>query len=78
MDVNQTFENYQNFINEIPDDYSGDELEDFMEEPTDNENNVQKIVLNYIHRMVLFGMIYKETYYNHIDDNITDQILSFL
>lgn len=78
MDVNQTFENYQNFINEIPDDYSGDELEDFMEEPTDNENNVQKIVLNYIHRMVLFGMIYKETYYNHIDDNITEQILSFL
>lgn len=78
MDVNQTFENYQNFINEIPDDYSGDELEDFMEEPPDNENNVQKIVLNYIHRMVLFGMIYKETYYNHIDDNITDQILSFL
>ena len=78
MDVNQTFEYYQNFINEIPDDYSGDELEDFMEEPTDNENNVQKIVLNYIHRMVLFGMIYKETYYNHIDDNITDQILSFL
>jgi len=78
MDVNQTFENYQNFINEIPDDYSGDELEDFMEEPPDNENNVQKIVLNYIHRMVLFGMIYKETYYNHIDDNITEQILSFL
>jgi hypothetical protein len=78
MDVNQTFENYQNFINEIPDDYSGDELEDFMEEPADNENNVQKIVLNYIHRMVLFGMIYKETYYNHIDDNITEQILSFL
>jgi hypothetical protein len=78
MDVNQTFENYQNFINEIPDDYSGDELEDFMEEPTDNENNVQKIVLQYIHRMVLFGMIYKETYYNHIDDNITEQILSFL
>jgi hypothetical protein len=43
MEVNQTFENYQNFINEIPDDYSGDELEDFMEEPPDNENNVQKI-----------------------------------
>jgi hypothetical protein len=78
MEVNQTFENYQNFINEIPDDYSGDELEDFMEEPPDNENNVQKIVLNYIHRMVLFGMIYKETYYNHIDDNLTEQILSFL
>ena len=78
MDVNQTFENYQNFINEIPDDYSGDELEDFMEEPPDNENNVQKIVLQYIHKMVLFGMIYKETYYNHIDDNITEQILSFL
>jgi hypothetical protein len=78
MEVNQTFENYQNFINEIPDDYSGDELEDFMEQPPDNENNVQKIVLNYIHRMVLFGMIYKETYYNHIDDNLTEQILSFL
>ena len=78
MEVNKTFENYQNFINEIPDDYSGDELEDFMEQPPDNENNVQKIVLNYIHRMVLFGMIYKETYYNHIDDNLTDQILSFL
>jgi hypothetical protein len=78
MEVNQTFENYQNFINEIPDDYSGDELEDFMEEPPDNENNVQKIVLNYIHQMVLFGMIYKETYYNHIDDNLTEQILSFL
>jgi len=78
MEVNQTFENYQNFINEIPDDYSGDELEDFMEEHPDNENNVQKIVLNYIHRMVLFGMIYKETYYNHIDDNLTEQILSFL
>jgi len=78
MEVNKTFENYQNFINEIPDDYSGDELEDFMEQPPDNENNVQKIVLKYIHRMVLFGMIYKETYYNHIDDNLTDQILSFL
>jgi hypothetical protein len=49
-----------------------------MEEPPDNENNVQKIVLNSIHRMVLFGMIYKETYYNHIDDNLTEQILSFL
>ena len=77
MNVNETFENYQNFINEIPDDYSGDELENFMEEP-ENENNVQKIVLNYIHRMVLFGMIYKENYYNNIDDNITEQILSFL
>jgi nitrogen regulatory protein PII-like uncharacterized protein len=77
MDVNQ------NFINEISDDYSGsmsDELEDFMEESSieENENNVKKIVLNYIHRMVLFGMIYKENYYNNIDDNITDQILSFL
>ena len=76
MDDEQTFEYYQNFINEIPDDYSGDELEDFMEEPPVNE--VQKIVLQYIHRMVLFGMIYKETYYNHIDNNITEQILSFL
>jgi hypothetical protein len=64
--VNQTFEN---FMNEIPDDYIGDE-------PSDND--VHKIVLNYIHRMVLLDMIYKETYYNRIDGNITEQILSFL
>ena len=65
----------QTFENEIPDDYSGDELEYFMEEST---SDVQKIVLQYIHRMVLFGMIYKENYYNNVDEYITEQILSFL
>ena len=74
---NQIFENYKNFINEIPDDFSGDELEDFMEED-EVENNVKKSMVKYIHRMVLFGMTYKENYYNNIDENITENILNFL
>ena len=73
----QIFENYKNFIEEIPEDFSGDELEDFMEEDK-VQNNVKKSMLKYIHRMVLFGLTYKKNYYNNIDENITDRILEFL
>ena len=48
-----------------------------MEEEED-ENHVKKSMIKYIHRMVLFGMTYKENYYNNIDENITENILNFL
>lgn len=72
----QLFDNYKNFILDIPDDFSGDELEDFLEEG--EKNKVQKVVLNHIYNTILFGMTYKKNYYNRVDENIKDKILSYL
>lgn len=72
----QLFDNYKNFILDIPDDFSGDELEDFLEEG--EKNKVQKVVLKHIYNMILFGMTYKKNYYNRVDENIKDKILSYL
>jgi hypothetical protein len=75
----QIFEDYKNFILEIPDDFSGDELEDFMEvEDSIEPNKVKSSMLKHIYSMILFGMTYEKNYYNRIDEYISNNVLSFL
>lgn len=73
----QIFEDYKNFILEIPEDFSGDELEDFMEEDND-PGEVKSCMLRDIYTMVLFGLTYKKNYYFMIDEHISNNILSYL
>lgn len=73
MSLQRKFEEYRNFIEEIPDDFSGDELEDFLDHP----NSVNTDLLKYIYEMVLYGMIYDKKYYKKIN-NIKYKILNFL
>jgi len=71
--IPKIFENYRNFIDEIPEDYSGDELEDYIETPETANKNLMK----HIYEMVLFGITYKKDYYNKFDDNITNKIIEY-
>jgi len=71
----QIFDEYKNFILEIPDNFSGDELEDFLE---DEPKKIKSSMLNYIYEMVLFSMTYEKNYHNKVNEDISDLILSFL
>jgi hypothetical protein len=66
---------YHDFINEIPEYTSGDELDDYIEHPEDAHQNFMK----YIYNMVLFGITYEnENYFKINDNNIKKNILKFL
>ena len=67
------YKEYQTFIKEIPDDFSGDELEDFIDHPNSLNTDLSK----YIYEMILFGLIYNKKYYKKIN-NIRYKILKFL
>jgi hypothetical protein len=71
--IPKIFENYRSFIEEIPDDYSGDELEDYIETP----ESAHKDLMKYIYEMILFGITYEKEYYNKIDNKITNKILEY-
>jgi hypothetical protein len=73
MTLQQKFEEYKTFIEEIPNDFSGDELEDFIDYPY----SVNKELIKYIYKMILFGLIYDKKYYNKIN-KIKHKILEFL
>ena len=71
--IPKIFEKYRTFIEEIPDDFSGDELEDYIEKP----ESANKELMKYIYEMVLFGITYKKDYYNKFDDYITNKIIEY-
>lgn len=71
--IPKIYKNYQEFIDEIPDIASGDELEDYIEYPEGGNKDFVK----YIYNMVLFGITYDKHYYYKIDDNIRENILSY-
>jgi hypothetical protein len=71
--IPKIFENYRTFIQEIPDDFSGDELEDYIDGPDSANKNLMK----HIYEMVLFGITYKKDYYNKFDDYITNKIIEY-
>ena len=70
--IEKIFKTYANFIEEIPEDFSGDELEDYIETP----KNVNKDLMKYIYKMVLFSIIYKKDYYNKL--NNTNVIITII
>ena len=71
--IPKIFKNYQEFIEEIPDIASGDELDDYIEDPEGGNREFVK----YIYNMVLFGMTYDKSYYYGMDNNIIENILSY-
>lgn len=71
--IPKIFKNYQEFIEEIPDIASGDELDDYIEDPEGGNREFVK----YIYNMVLFGMTYDKSYYYCMDNNIIENILSY-
>jgi len=71
--IPKIFKNYREFIEEIPDIASGDELDDYIEYPEGGNREF----LKYIYNMVLFGMTYDKSYYYGMDNNIVDNILSY-
>lgn len=75
-DRKETYYNlYRSFLLAIPDDFSGDELEDIIEFP----ESTHPSLLRFVYNVVLFGMIYKNDHiYSQIDENIKELILSFL
>jgi len=68
------YETYRDFIHEIPDYTSGDDLDDYIEHPEDAHQNFMK----YIYNMVLFGITYQDRNYSKLDDNIKENILKYL
>ena len=71
--IPKIYKNYQEFIDEIPDIASGDELEDYIETP----ESAHKDLMKYIYEMILFGITYEKEYYNKIDNKITNKILEY-
>lgn len=71
--IPKIFKNYREFIEEIPDITSGDELDDYIEYPEDGHPDFVK----YIYNMVLFGITYNKPYYNSINNDIVENILSY-
>jgi len=71
--IPKIFQNYKEFIEEIPDIASGDELDDYIEYPQDGRRDFVK----YIYNMVLFGITYQKPYYNCINNDIKENILSY-
>ena len=71
---NRIFDNYRTFIEEIPDDYSGDELDDYIENPI----GVNKELMCYIYEMILFGLIHKKNYMYKINFKIKTKIISYI
>ena len=67
------FINYCTFIEEFPDDYSGDEIEDYIENP----KNANKELMKYIYEMVLFGMVKDKVYHLKISTSIKDKIIEY-
>ena len=68
------YENYQDFINNFPDYTSGDEIDDYIEHP----EYAHKGMLNYIYKMILFGITYKNFKNIHKDKYIENNILEYL
>ena len=65
---------YKRFIETFSDNYSGDEIDDYIKSP----ENIHPTLVKYIFNLILFGEIYDKTYFNRIDDFITDNIISFI
>jgi hypothetical protein len=70
------YENYQDFINNFPDYTSGDEIDDYIENPEGAHTDMMK----YIYKMILFGTTYKnmKNIHKNIDGYIEDKILEYL
>ena len=72
-DTQKIFDNYRSFIEEIPDITSGDELDDYIENPKEGSKEFMK----YIYNMVLFGITYEKEYFRNVDDRIVSMILDY-
>lgn len=68
------YETYRDFIQEIPDYTSGDDLDDYIEHPEYAHQNFMK----YIYNMVLFGITYQDSTYPKINNTIRENILKYL
>jgi len=68
------FRVYKNFFETFSDSYGGDIFDDYLE----NSEQANPMVMNYMYRAILFGISYKEKCYNNIDDNIVENVISFL
>ena len=73
LNPEKIFINYCTFIEEFPDDFSGDEIEDYIENP----KNANKELMKYIYEMVLFGMVKDKVYYLKISISIKDKIIGY-
>jgi len=67
------YNSYKQFLEEIPDYTSGDELEDYIDNPESSNKGFMKTIYN----TVLFGMTYDHDYYNKIDQYIIQNILEY-
>jgi hypothetical protein len=72
-DISKIFQNYKLFIEEIPDITSGDELDDYIENPKEASKDFMK----YIYNIVLFGITYEKEYFKKVDDHIISTILEY-
>lgn len=66
---------YKCFIETFSDNYSGDEIDDYIEL---SYKDAHPGLVKYIFNIILFAEIYKKPYFNRIDDFITDNIISFI
>jgi hypothetical protein len=65
---------YKNFIETFSDNYSGDEIDDYI----DSYEGAHPTLVKYIFNLILFGETYNKHYFNRIDNFITDNIISFI
>ena len=72
--IQKIYKYYQTFIEEISDIADGDELEDYIEDPTCGN----RVFVQYIYKMVLFGEIYDKPYYNYINNVVIIKILNYI
>ena len=65
---------YKNFIETFPDNYSGDEIDDYI----GSYEGAHPTLVKYIFNLILFAETYNKPYFNKIDNFITDNIISFI
>jgi hypothetical protein len=60
-------------LEEIPDYTSGDDLEDYIQNPESSNKGFMKTIYN----SVLFGMTFDKEYYNKMDEYVLQNIIDY-
>ena len=67
------YNSHRRFLEEIPEYTSGDELEDYIENPESSNKGYMKTIYN----TILFGMTFDKEYYKKVDDYVIENILEY-
>ena len=68
------FQVYKSFFETFSDTYDGDIFDEYLE----FSEEANPVVMHYMYKAIFFGISYKERCFNNIDDNIVDNVISYL